>query len=213
MNVHVDRLVIGLVAFAMLESPSPAPLVPPILDDRRYDDLVAETVARIPTHTPEWTNYKQGDPGFRLLDFFALLDPPVLDDLLAEDHMRPFWNTLPFEGEEYRGQFAYTWLDAALNVGRGSGQRAIADLAHRPRHRPGLDVWRAARGRKGAGASGCRTVGQRRDAVCESLAAAQETGGLKSRAKAQMRKEFARKNGWRCSIYTTSPGEPTVETP
>ena len=116
MNVCVDRAVIALVAFVLLESPSPAPLNPPVLDDRRYDDLVAETVARIPAHTPEWTNYRASDPGFRLLDFFALLDPPVLEDLLVEDHMQPFWNTLPFEGEEFRGQFAYTWLDAALTL-------------------------------------------------------------------------------------------------
>jgi hypothetical protein len=114
MNILVDRLVIGLALFLLLESPAPAPLVPPILDDRRYSELVAETVARIPTHSPEWTNYRTSDPAFRLLDFFALLDPPVLEDLLIEDHMQPFWSTLPFEGEEYRGQFAYTWLDAAL---------------------------------------------------------------------------------------------------
>jgi hypothetical protein len=114
MKVLVDRMVIGLVLFSLLESPAPAPLVPPVLDDRRYDDLVAETVARIPAHTPEWTNYRTSDPGFRLLDFFALLDPPVLEDLLVEDHMRQFWSTLPFEGEEFRGQFAYMWLDAAL---------------------------------------------------------------------------------------------------
>lgn len=116
MNAHVDRLVIGLVVFVLLESPSPAPLNPPILDDRSYKDLVSETAARIPTHTPEWTNYRAGDPGFRLLDFFALLEPPVLENLLVEDHLRPFWSTLPFEGEEFRGQFAYTWLDAALTL-------------------------------------------------------------------------------------------------
>jgi hypothetical protein len=114
MNTHVDRWLIGLVLFVLLESQSPAPLVPPRLDDRAYDDLVAETVARIPAHTPEWTNHNESDPGFRLLDFFALIDPPVLADLLVEDHMRPFWSTLPIEGEEYRGQFAYLWLDAAL---------------------------------------------------------------------------------------------------
>ncbi len=114
MNVHVDRLVIGLILFSLLESPAPAPIIVPRLDDRSYSELVAEAVARIPSHTPEWTNYRASDPGFRLLDFFALLDPPVLEDLLVEDHMLPFWSTLPFEGEEYRGQFAYTWLDAAL---------------------------------------------------------------------------------------------------
>ena len=114
MNAHVDRLVIGLVLFSLLESPAPAPLNPPILVDRRYDDLLTETVSRIPAHNPEWTNYHASDPGFRLLDFFALLDPPVLEELLVEYHELPFWNTLPFEGEEYRGEFAYLWLDAAL---------------------------------------------------------------------------------------------------
>lgn len=114
MNVHVERLVIGLVAFVLLESPAPAPILVPQLDDRSYSDLVTEVVSRIPVHNPEWTNYNESDPGFRLLDFFALLDVPVREALLVEYHMRPFWNTLPFEGEEYRGQFAYTWLDAAL---------------------------------------------------------------------------------------------------
>jgi len=114
MNTHVDRWLIGLVLFVLLESQSPAPLVPPRLDDRSYNDLVAETVARIPAHNPEWTNHNESDPGFSLLDFFALIDPPVLEDLLVEDHIRPFWSALPIEGEEYRGQFAYLWLDAAL---------------------------------------------------------------------------------------------------
>ena len=116
MNALIRRLAFGLLAFVMLESPSPAPIVIPALDDRSYSELVEETKGRIPAHTPEWTNYRAGDPGFRLLDFFALFDPPVLEDLLVEDHMRPFWNTLSFEGEEFRGQFAYTWLDAALGV-------------------------------------------------------------------------------------------------
>ena len=39
----------------------PIPL--PALDDRTYDDLVAELLARIPAHTPEWTNPRVGDPG------------------------------------------------------------------------------------------------------------------------------------------------------
>jgi len=116
MKVLVDRLLLTLVAILLLESPSPAPIMPPALDDRSYRELVAETVARIPAHTPEWTNFNEGDPGFRLLDFFRFLDEPVLESLLVEDHQRPFWSTLPFEGEEYRGQFAYTWLDAALTM-------------------------------------------------------------------------------------------------
>ena len=35
----------------------------PVLDDRSYDQLLAELVARIPVYTPEWTNHGPSDPG------------------------------------------------------------------------------------------------------------------------------------------------------
>ena len=54
------------------------PIRPPALDDRRFDDLVAELVARIPAHTPEWTNPRVGDPGRTLIDLFAWLGDALL---------------------------------------------------------------------------------------------------------------------------------------
>lgn len=51
---------------------------PPALDDRSYDDLVAELIARIPAHTPEWTNPVPGDPGVSLLELFAWLADTIL---------------------------------------------------------------------------------------------------------------------------------------
>lgn len=54
------------------------PIRPPALDDRRYDDLVAELVARIPAHTPEWTNPRAGDPGRTLIELFAWLGDALL---------------------------------------------------------------------------------------------------------------------------------------
>ena len=54
------------------------PIRPPALDDRRYDDLVAELVARIPAHTPEWTNPRLGDPGRTLIELFAWLGDALL---------------------------------------------------------------------------------------------------------------------------------------
>src|SRR5262245_51046669 len=54
------------------------PIRPPILDDRRFDDLVAELVARIPAHTPEWTNPRLGDPGRTLIELFAWLTDALL---------------------------------------------------------------------------------------------------------------------------------------
>ncbi len=54
------------------------PIRPPALDDRRFDDLVSELVARIPAHTPEWTNPRLGDPGRTLIDLFAWLGDALL---------------------------------------------------------------------------------------------------------------------------------------
>ncbi|MFN7121119.1 MAG: putative baseplate assembly protein [Hydrogenophaga sp.] len=54
------------------------PIVPPSLDDRRFDDLVEDLIARIPAHTPEWTNPRQGDPGRTLLELFAWLGDALL---------------------------------------------------------------------------------------------------------------------------------------
>ncbi|HKM52341.1 MAG TPA: baseplate J/gp47 family protein, partial [Isosphaeraceae bacterium] len=40
-------------------------------DDRRFQDLRDEAVARIAVHNPEWTNYGKSDPGITLLELFA----------------------------------------------------------------------------------------------------------------------------------------------
>jgi predicted phage baseplate assembly protein len=54
------------------------PILPPSLDDRAYDDLVDELLARIPAHTPEWTNPQPGDPGRTLVELFAWLADTML---------------------------------------------------------------------------------------------------------------------------------------
>jgi predicted phage baseplate assembly protein len=54
------------------------PILPPSLDDRRFDDLVEEMIARIPAHTPEWTNPRLGDPGRTLIELFAWLGDALL---------------------------------------------------------------------------------------------------------------------------------------
>jgi hypothetical protein len=54
------------------------PIRPPALDDRCYDDLVKELIARIPAHTPEWTNPRTGDPGRTMIDLFAWLGDALL---------------------------------------------------------------------------------------------------------------------------------------
>ena len=54
------------------------PIRPPALDDRSFDDLVADLVRRIPAHTPEWTHPREGDPGRTLIDLFAWLADTIL---------------------------------------------------------------------------------------------------------------------------------------
>jgi len=54
------------------------PIPVPHLDDRSFPDLVEELVARIPAHTPEWTNPAVGDPGRTLIELFAWLADTLL---------------------------------------------------------------------------------------------------------------------------------------
>lgn len=54
------------------------PLPAPPIDNRRYQDLVDEMIARIPVHTPEWTNFNASDPGITLIHLFAHLTENML---------------------------------------------------------------------------------------------------------------------------------------
>lgn len=45
----------------------------PVIDDRTFDDIVAEARSRIPRYTPEWTDTNASDPGFTLVELFAWL--------------------------------------------------------------------------------------------------------------------------------------------
>ena len=68
------------------------PIRPPVLDDRSYDDLVADLLARIPAHTPEWTDPRPGDPGRTLIELFAWL----ADTLLYRANLIPERQRLAF---------------------------------------------------------------------------------------------------------------------
>jgi predicted phage baseplate assembly protein len=54
------------------------PIRPPALDDRGFADLVADMVRRVPAHTPEWTDLRDGDPGRVLIDLFAWMGDTIL---------------------------------------------------------------------------------------------------------------------------------------
>ena len=68
------------------------PIPVPRLDDRGFNDLVAELVARIPAHTPEWTDPRPGDPGRTLIELVAWLG----DTILYRANLIPERNRLAF---------------------------------------------------------------------------------------------------------------------
>lgn len=54
------------------------PITVPSIDDRRYQELVRDTLARVPMHTPEWTQLAESDPGVTLVELFAFLTESLL---------------------------------------------------------------------------------------------------------------------------------------
>ncbi|MEP6925801.1 MAG: baseplate J/gp47 family protein [Pyrinomonadaceae bacterium] len=68
------------------------PLQIPKIDDRRYQDLLDEALARIPVHNPEWTNFNRSDPGVTLIELFAFMT----ESLLYRANLIPERNRLKF---------------------------------------------------------------------------------------------------------------------
>jgi len=72
------------------------PLQNPTLDDRRYQQLLDEALARIPVYTPEWTNFNESDPGVTLIEVFAFLTENLLyrSNQVPERNRRKFLQLL-----------------------------------------------------------------------------------------------------------------------
>jgi predicted phage baseplate assembly protein len=54
------------------------PLIAPNLDDRRYDDILAQAKALIPRYAPAWTDHNPSDPGITLLELFAWMTEMII---------------------------------------------------------------------------------------------------------------------------------------
>ncbi len=54
------------------------PITTPPVDDRRFSQLVDDTLARARVHTPEWTNFGQSDPGVTMVQLFSFLTENLL---------------------------------------------------------------------------------------------------------------------------------------
>lgn len=56
----------------------PLDALSPVIDDRRFDDIVAEARTRIPRYTAEWTDLNDNDPGMALVQLFAWMTDLLL---------------------------------------------------------------------------------------------------------------------------------------
>jgi hypothetical protein len=96
-------------------------LTVPSLDDRRYQQLLDEALARIPVHTPEWTNFNPSDPGVALVEVFAFLTENLLyrANLIPERNRRKFLTLLGlplYPGSSAQGMVTFTNERGALRT-------------------------------------------------------------------------------------------------
>lgn len=94
------------------------PLPIPNLDDRRFDDLVAEAKARLATHLPELTHIAPGDPIHCFIDLFAWLTETILyrANLVPERLRRVFLNLLQIPVRPARPARGIVCIDGGATV-------------------------------------------------------------------------------------------------
>lgn len=86
----------------------------PKLDDRTYDDLMAEARSRIPRYAPEWTDLNDSDPGMALVQLFAWMSEALLFRMgrVPELHFVKFLQLLGIE--QRPAEPARAWLTFPL---------------------------------------------------------------------------------------------------
>lgn len=72
------------------------PLEVPTIDDRNYQQILNEVLARIRIHNPEYTNFNDSDPGVTLLQLFSFMTESLLyrSNLIPERNRRKFLKLL-----------------------------------------------------------------------------------------------------------------------
>jgi hypothetical protein len=121
------------------------PIPPPTLDNRKFSDLIAEALARIPIHNPEWTNFNKTDPGVTILEVAAFLleNNIYVANQIPERNRRKFLQLLgvPLQpASSAKGLVAFANVRgplAALTINAGVEVRA-GDVPFRTER--GLDV-------------------------------------------------------------------------
>lgn len=123
----------------------------PHIDDRRYDDLVAEMRTRIARYTPEWqpvwTDVNDSDPGITLVQLFAWLSEMLLYRLgkvpqlnyikflellgIELEPARPAHAELTFPVQETHTE-PYVTIPARTQVAAGAGKLPVVFETERP---------------------------------------------------------------------------------
>ncbi len=110
------------------------PLPEPKFETRTYRDLYNEAIARIPAHTPEWTNRSEPDPGVTLLQLFSFMTESLLyrTNLIPERNRQKFLRLLQIpmraasaakgmvEFTNPRGAFEVYTLNAGQSLSAGN---------------------------------------------------------------------------------------------
>lgn len=68
------------------------PLEMPKIDSSSFQEILQHALARVPVHTPEWTNLSESDPGVTLLELFAFMT----ESLLYRANLIPERNRIKF---------------------------------------------------------------------------------------------------------------------
>lgn len=100
------------------------PLVPPQLDDRQFDELLADAKLRLRRYCPEWTDYNDSDPGIALVQLFAWLTELMLYRInqVPEKNYLTFLKLLNLERHEARPSRTHVVLTMAASSGAPSPQ-------------------------------------------------------------------------------------------
>jgi hypothetical protein len=110
------------------------PIALPRIDGRNFRQIADGLIARIPSHTAEWTNFNEADPGVTLLELFAFMAENMLylgSQIPERNRLKflqllgiPLASATPARGlvafGNVRGPLATARLDSGLGLNAGS---------------------------------------------------------------------------------------------
>jgi hypothetical protein len=108
------------------------PLDLPNLDDRTYDDLVAEALALIPAEAPDWTNHNASDPGITLIEMFAYLTEMLIYRLnrVSDNNLRAFLRLINPEWRQTKDTLTEEVHDVVAALRRPDRAVSDSDFEH-----------------------------------------------------------------------------------